>query len=177
MCLEKVSSGAKNAEIARRWGVSERTVKTALAWGRENGVFDADVTVKLEKHLQEFKARLKDLDGYLRAELGRDRKIRDASGGYEALPSKQIIIIFQEIREHQTKIMELEGIYRQYVNVSQTNNVQQNVFVVPQAAESKEDWAQVVEKFLEKQNATTQLEVAPPEGEEALEEASEADLF
>lgn len=174
MCIDKISSGETNKELARRYGVSESTVKNAVAWGRDNGVFDTDITVKLEKHIQAFRKRLAMLDEYLKSEFERNEKIRVSTDGFEALPSKQLIMIFQEIREHQTKVMELEGIYRQYVNVNQTNNNQQNVFIIPQAAESQEDWQELVKRYMASSGHTVQIpsfdeEEASSLGRDAIE--------
>lgn len=146
ICVDRIA-GSSQKELARKYTVSESTVKNAVAWGKENGLFETDLSIKLERHIQEFRSRLAKLDEWLHKEFARDEMVREKSGGYEALAAKQLVPIFEEIREHQTKIMELEGLYRQYVNIQNNDNREQNVFIIPQTVESTEDWQKVVEKF------------------------------
>lgn len=115
ICERKASSGEANRQIADDFGVSERTIDTALAWGRRMGFFEKDVGEKLSERIAEVRNHLEYLESELRLIK---RMARNRDGKRVPVPHRYTAVLSREIRETLALLLELEGIYKKSLNVS-----------------------------------------------------------
>lgn len=139
ICVAQIASADTNEAIAQRFGVARTCVDRALRWGRERGLYTLDTNEKLRVHLQELGTVLRRLE---RAFLAMDRRYRKLlrngrdrattesptsppfrsvrHGPKDATARGSIRLMVQlaeRILGYRTRIMELEGIYKQVLNI------------------------------------------------------------
>lgn len=118
--LAKLSNGSlSSTKLAEQFECSVATVERALSWGRKTGKFTTDSAEKLAEHIAEYRKHLEFLEKELKA---RKKLAREEAGGRRDAPigSQSLKHISSEIREVRLKLMELEGIYSNIVNVQVT---------------------------------------------------------
>ena len=101
--------------LAQRFGVAPVTVNKAIHWGEQFGLFTDDISMRLQYQLAEWRDHLK----FLESELRLTKRIsRSESGKRYPISHNALKTLSSEIREVRTRIDELEGIYKQTVNVN-----------------------------------------------------------
>lgn len=117
ICTRKIEKEEPNHVLADVWGVTERTICNALAWGRRKGFFARSATDKLQEHIGELKAQI----GWLESELKIAKKAQvttdEKTGKRVKLPmaAHRVGMLSRELRETRALLMELEGVYKKTV--------------------------------------------------------------
>ncbi len=117
ICTRKIEKEEINKVIAEAYGVTERTIDSALAWGRRHGFFARSATDKLQEHIGELKKQIDWLEAELKiAEAA--RIIRDEKTGKKIkvpMAAHRVGTLSRELRETRALLMELEGVYKKTV--------------------------------------------------------------
>lgn len=117
ICTRKIEKEEINKVIAEAYGVTERTIDSALAWGRRHGFFARSATDKLQEHIGELKKQIDWLEAELKiAEAA--RIIRDEKTGKKIkvpMAAHRVGMLSRELRETRALLMELEGVYKKTV--------------------------------------------------------------
>lgn len=117
ICTRKIEKAEPNRILAEAWGVTERTIDNALAWGRRHGFFARSATDKLQEHIGELKKQI----GWLEKELRiaeRARTFTDTETGKKQkapMAAHRVGMLSRELRETRALLMELEGVYKKTV--------------------------------------------------------------
>lgn len=122
ICTDKINSGDSNEQVAARFDVERRTVDRAISWGRKQGYFQPNAE-KLKQHIAEWREHEKWLEQELR--LTREKYKRE-DGKRSAMHPFALSSLSRELREVRTKIAELEGIYKQTLNINHSGSVNSN---------------------------------------------------
>jgi hypothetical protein len=114
------------SQLAKRFGVSDRTIVAAIRWGERMGVFTDDIRERLQNQLIEWRTHLAWLEG--------ERKLyvvdaRD-DGKRKPLHPYCLTAVSREIREVRTRIAELEGLIRNTLTVEHTGSVESQLVIV-----------------------------------------------
>jgi|TARA_Y100000310_G_scaffold109452_1_gene107912 hypothetical protein len=115
------AKAATIADTAAHFGLSDAGVYNAIQWGRKSGFFTEQTVDNLEKHIAEYSKAIKEIEKELRIARRAARRKYLKPDGTEGvrrvpLPANIINAIFGRWNEYRTRLMELEGIYRQVVN-------------------------------------------------------------
>ena len=138
------------AQLAEKFSVSEGTVAGALKWGEENGVFRIDAQISVEQHILDVRDSIQKLEKRLDRALDLAEKfdqIEQTKTGprLKVMPSRHYILIFTELREQRMLLMELEGVYKKQLNISDMNVQNNNFFVLPRKMDASE-WEDMAQK-------------------------------
>ena len=113
---DKLQTMDKNTAIGKRFGVSSKTVQRALDWGHDEGLFEINIRERLLHHVMGFNGQLE----RIREEwdLAVD-ETRDEETGERTAPMNPMhfSVLSREERETRIKVLELEGLYRNVLNV------------------------------------------------------------
>ena len=117
ICTRKIEKEEPNRILAEVWGVTERTIDNALAWGRRHGFFARSATDKLQEHIGELKKHIDWLEKELKiAEAARTFKNEETGKKVKApMAAHRVGMLSRELRETRALVMELEGVYRKTV--------------------------------------------------------------
>jgi hypothetical protein len=112
ICRDLIAGDTTEKEIAKKYNVNERTVRTALAWGRNRGLFIADNKEKIERNICDLQKILSTLERQYKIvdRAARKRSKKDKFGLQSIL-----IGLSKNILLYKTRIMELEGLYHKVV--------------------------------------------------------------
>lgn len=166
-----LKAGKSHDDVMKIMDVSKNQITGALNWAERAGIFDKDRVVLLEQRILETVRDLERLEELAKREYDRLLKVykrndevekdledaesrglsaRDRSFLHRLLStpdmSKTIVPLMKEIRESRVLLMELQGLYKQQVNVL-VNNVQNNLIVLPGRLKHDE-WAMAVAEAL-----------------------------
>jgi hypothetical protein len=115
ICTYKINNpDTSNEKVGAHFDVERRTVDRAIAWGRKQGLFQPDGE-KLRQHIAEWREHERWLEQELRLQK---RDARKDDGRRAPMQSFALTSLSRELREVRTKIAELEGLYKQTVNVN-----------------------------------------------------------
>lgn len=144
---EKIASDKTHNELAKQFDVSVSTVKTAIQWGKEQGLFDSTLAEKLERHIAEYRGLVAETEKLLLRRIEAEEKLYRMTG--ELLPAAQFSFIMQRLETQREKLMELEGVYQKKVNVQ----IQQdNRVVVLPSRMNPQEWENAIAKFAGRRN-------------------------
>lgn len=140
ICVAKKTRGDSDEVLAREFGVSVPTIRKALEWGRNSGLYELDNAQQVEVRIVEVSdtiARLEELldkcmvASHAAIDLGEKRAL-----------TGDVVPLAKEIREQRILLMELQGLYRQNMNIQieQKNNV----LVLPQTVSDMDEWLKAV---------------------------------
>lgn len=157
ICTRKKSTKLTNKEVAREFGVTEKSVANALQWGRRTGIYEIDQSEQLERRIYEIVQSLDELEKM--SKLVNKNVVKRLEHGEEVNMSKEVTPLYKEIRESRVLLMELQGLYKQLVNIKleQTNNIA--VFRLPEKISSMEDWESVITEFESVQRMENKVDV------------------
>ena len=113
---DKLSTMDTNTDIAKRFGISRKTVQRALDWGHDQGLFDVNIRERLLHHVMGFTKQLDRIDEEWRLAID---QTRDDETGERLFPlhPQMFGTLSREERETRIKVLELEGLYRNVLNV------------------------------------------------------------
>lgn len=113
--VNKIKTGDTNSTIAKRFGVAYKTVQRALEWGRDQGFFEIDTRERLYHYLVEFNRQLE----WIREERELAVNMTKNKHGKRTIPihPRHFAALSREERDTLTKMLELEGLYKNAVNV------------------------------------------------------------
>ena len=112
----KIETGESNTKVAKRFGVSSKTVQRALDWGHDEGLFEVNIRERLLHHVMGFTKQLDRIDEEWRLAID---QTRDDETGERLFPlhPQMFGTLSREERETRIKVLELEGLYRNVLNV------------------------------------------------------------
>jgi predicted transcriptional regulator len=153
ICVAYKARDVTQAQLAKEFGVTVATVNSAIKWGRNSGLYEIDNAQQLEVRIAEVNEEISRLEKmakvvyenameYMKNEKKRRSLITD------------FVPLIKEIREQRVLLMELQGLYRQNVNiqVEQTNN---NILILPKPIDDMDEWMRAVEGIKRNDMATT----------------------
>ncbi len=154
--LAVLKAGKTREQTAEICGVSLYMVTQAVKWGEGSGLFDKDKAVLLERRIAEVMTHAERIEDIFGREYKRLKRLYDRSDNEESeadgkLPFRirdSFVPLAQELRENQVLIMELQGLYKQTVQMQVTNN-NTNILVLPNKA-SGDDWDEMVRAVMTK---------------------------
>jgi transposase-like protein len=112
---DKLKTGESHKKVAKRFGVSTKTIERALDWGREQGLFKVNARERLLYHIIELTKQLDWINE--EKDLAVDRT-RDENGKRIApLMPHQFVAISRQMRETRVKVLELEGLCKNVLNL------------------------------------------------------------
>jgi len=117
ICITQKTTDKTNQELAKQFGVARSCIDRAIAWGREHGLYVPD-TDKLRDHILELRAVLDKLEFALERHFRQPSRKR---GNAKWKPyATGIASLSNQILAYRTRIMELEGLYRNTLNLQHT---------------------------------------------------------
>jgi len=142
ICTERIANPKTlNRELGIIFDVTERTIDRAIWWGKKKGLFTKNARTKINRHISEFQKHIDFLEAELKI-IDRARTFKtliddegnilepyDVNGEprdqtkYRTKKNKlpigpaRLAAVSRELRECRVIVMELEGIYKQTVNL------------------------------------------------------------
>lgn len=127
----QIETGATNDDTAAHFGVAGSAIDRARAWAASLGIYhwgSAYTKVGLISHRAELGAILRRLDTVFKKLTSRPRRIKGMSdedwaeliGGW-SYNSIGVAAISRQILEYRTRLMEIEGLYKQVLNVQHSD--------------------------------------------------------
>ena len=113
---EKIKSGKNNTAIAKQFGVDRRTVQRAFDWGYAKGIFDVDIRERLFHHIIEFTKQLDWINEETRLAVDQTRN-EETGERTGPMNPMHLSVLSREERETRIKVLELEGLYRNVLNI------------------------------------------------------------
>jgi len=144
---EKIASDKTYSELATQFNVSVSTVKNAVSWGRTQGMFNKDLTEKLEHHIAEYRGLVAETEKLLQRRIKLEEEMYEHTR--ELLPATQFSFLMQRLEAQRERLMELEGVYKKSVNVQVKQDTR--VLVLPSRVAPSE-WEEMVSKFSGRRN-------------------------
>ncbi len=113
---DKLQTMDKNTVIGKRFGVSSKTVQRALDWGHDEGLFEINIRERLLHHVMGFNGQLERIreEWDLAVDETRDEETGERTGPMNPM---HFSVLSREERETRIKVLELEGLYRNVLNV------------------------------------------------------------
>ncbi len=110
ICAARIASPrASREELAAQFDTTASTVDHAIDYGRSAGLFVRDACEKVTRHIAELQA----VAGKLERVFNRLCRSERPQGAWVAALARQLL-------DYRTRIMELEGLYKQTVNLQHT---------------------------------------------------------
>ncbi len=150
ICCRKKTTKLTNEEIAREFEVSLPSVSNALKWGKAMGLYDVDQGEQLENRIAEILTQGSKLEEM--AFLVASNVTSRLKKGEQVNMAKEVVPLFKELRETRSFLSELQGLYKQFVNIKQEMNISISSFNLPDKIVNQEDWKTVIDKFEEMSN-------------------------
>lgn len=113
ICIAQIASRESLEVVRQKFGVSRSVADRAIRWGNDRDLFRLDSTEKLRHHVAELRAVLEQVESALALHMrkpsnGKGRNWRPHAFGISSLA--------RCILDYRTRIMELEGVYKQVVS-------------------------------------------------------------
>lgn len=111
ICAAKIAAPNKTREqLAAEFTCSMVTVDHAFAFGKRNDLFVLDTGEKVRLHTAELQSTVERLERILRKLMRKPRGVRRDEWHP---PAAGIAAIARQLLDYRTRVMELEGLYRQ----------------------------------------------------------------
>lgn len=148
-------AGKTKKQVSEEFGITEATVDNAIKWAQGHGIFDKDNAVLLERRIMETIHRMEKTETIFEREHNRLMRLYDQSEEDESKKDGRLpfrikdgyVPLVQELRNDQTLLMELQGLYKQNLQVQVSNTT--NILVLPAKATDTE-WMEMVNDIKEK---------------------------
>lgn len=143
VCVAKKSREVTNAALAREFGVSEVTIKKDLEWGRRSGLYEIENAQQIEVRIVEVSDEITRLEKMAEVVYENAMQYMKDTQKRRSLITDFVPLV-KEIREQRVLLMELQGLYRQNVNVHVESK--SNVLVLPQTIDNMDEWMRAVQE-------------------------------
>lgn len=117
ICNEYLATRSTNRDLAKKFNLAECTIARALAWGREQGMFESDTEQKIRQNILELQKILSGLEKEYQACLRASQKQRKTNKKYTFGLTYNLSGLAKRILEYKTRILELEGLYHKVIEL------------------------------------------------------------
>ena len=136
ICADKIKLKCTNEQLAENHDCNRSRVDRAIRFGIDCGYF----TFELEERLSRWIADLRDDVSRLERDLKRHRRLPknlDKAERFAWRPNYRAVTALSRVMlDHKTRLMELEGVYRQVLNIQVNGELKVKTYV----GVSPDDW-------------------------------------
>ena len=136
ICAARIATQKSEVALAEYCNVSKSSVERALAWGRRQNLFVLDSQEKLKMYLLDLADKRQLLEDALRLSARRPRGLSVQDEEMWKPHGGSISALARAYLDYSTRMLELEGLYRQVVNIQHSGMVEVKGYV----SISPDDW-------------------------------------